>query len=44
MREEKVEVKSRWQHFKGDIMEVEFVALHTETLEEYLIYFYNIYR
>lgn len=38
MREEKIEAKSRWQHFKGDTMEVEFVALHTETLEEMVVY------
>ncbi len=38
MRDEKVTVGSKWQHFKGDIMEVMLVALHTETLEEMVVY------
>lgn len=38
MRDEKVTVGSRWQHFKGDIMEVMLVVLHTETLEEMVVY------
>ena len=38
MRNEKVTAGSSWQHFKGDIMEVMLVALHTETLEEMIVY------
>lgn len=38
MRNETVEVGSRWQHFKGDVMEIMMVVLHTETLEEMVIY------
>ncbi|MDE6284898.1 MAG: DUF1653 domain-containing protein [Bacilli bacterium] len=38
MREEKIEIGSKWQHFKGDIMEVVMTALHTENLEEMIIY------
>ncbi len=28
----------RYQHFKGDIMEVIGVAFHSETLEEFVVY------
>lgn len=38
MRNEKVTVGSKWQHFKGDVMEVILIALHTETLEEMVVY------
>lgn len=38
MRNEKVAIGSKWQHFKGDVMEVLLVALHTETLEEMVVY------
>lgn len=42
MRNEKVTSGSRWQHFKGDIMEVMLVALHTETLEEMIVYKHGV--
>lgn len=38
MRQETIEAGSRWQHFKGDIMEVLMIVLHTETLEEMIVY------
>lgn len=38
MRDLEVTVGSRWQHFKGDIMEVMFIVLHTETIEEMVVY------
>lgn len=38
MQSEKVMPGSKWQHFKGDVMEVMLVVLHTETLEEMVIY------
>lgn len=38
MRKEKVTIGSKWQHFKGDVMEVMLIALHTETLEEMVVY------
>lgn len=38
MRQEKVEIGSKWQHFKGDVMEVIEIAKHSETLEEMVIY------
>lgn len=37
-RDEEVTVGSRWQHFKGDIMEVSALARHTETEEIMVIY------
>ncbi len=38
MRNEEIAIGSKWQHFKGDVMEVVLIALHTETLEEMIIY------
>lgn len=38
MRNEEITVGSKWQHFKGDVMEVMFIVLHTETLEEMVVY------
>ncbi len=38
MREETIEIGSKWQHFKGDVMTVMLIAKHTETLEEMVIY------
>ncbi len=38
MRDEEIVVGSRWQHFKGDIMEVVALAKHSESLEEMVIY------
>lgn len=35
---EKIEIGSKWRHFKGDVMEVENIAKHSETLEEMIIY------
>lgn len=40
MRNEKVTIGSKWQHFKGDIMEVKDIAIHTETLEEMVVYYH----
>lgn len=39
MRNENEVVKgSRWQHFKGDVMEVLCVASHSENLEKMVVY------
>ena len=38
MRDEKVTEGSKWQHFKGDIMEVLHIVTHSETLEEMVVY------
>ncbi len=39
MRNENEVVKgSRWQHFKGDVMEVLYVASHSENLEKMVVY------
>lgn len=38
MRKESIEIGSKWQHFKGDIMEVFAIAKHSETLEDMVIY------
>ena len=38
MREEKIIVGSKWQHFKGDVMTVVEIANHSETLESMIIY------
>lgn len=38
VQNEKVTPGSKWQHFKGDVMEVMMVVLHTETLEEMVVY------
>ena len=35
---EKIEIGSKWQHFKGDIMIIENIAINSETLEEMVIY------
>lgn len=32
MRNESIEVGSKWQHFKGDVMEVLMIVKHSETL------------
>lgn len=37
-RNEEVTIGSRWQHFKGDIVEVKALARHTETEEIMVIY------
>ncbi len=41
MRQEKIEIGSRWKHFKGSIMEVIMIAKNTETLEKMIIYKHN---
>ena len=41
MRDEKVTIGSKWQHFKGDVMEVVNIAKHSETLEEMIIYMHK---
>lgn len=38
---EKIEIGSKWQHFKGDIMIIENIAINSETLEEMVIYKHN---
>ncbi len=38
MRKETIEVGSRWQHFKGDVMTIITLAFNTETLEKMVIY------
>ena len=38
MQEVTIEVGSKWQHFKGDIMTVKGLAKHSETLEEMVVY------
>ncbi len=38
MRDLKVALGSKWQHFKGDVVMVESIVKHTETLEEIIIY------
>ena len=38
MQEVTIEVGSKWQHFKGDIITVKAIAKHSETLEEMIIY------
>lgn len=38
MRDEKILVGDKYQHFKGDIMIVLHIAKHSETLEEMVIY------
>lgn len=38
MRNEKVEERSKWQHFKGSIMEVVCLAKNSEDLSEMVIY------
>lgn len=38
MRNEVIEIGSKWQHFKGDVMEVVMIARHSETLEDMVIY------
>lgn len=37
-REVIVTVGSKWQHFKGSIVNVKAIAVHTETLEKLVIY------
>ena len=38
MRKEIVNIGSKWQHFKGDVMEIVNIAKHSENLEEMIIY------
>lgn len=38
MRDEKILSGSKWQHFKGDVMEVITLAIHSETLEQMVVY------
>ena len=38
MQEVTIEVGSKWQHFKGDIMTVKGLVKHSETLEEMVVY------
>lgn len=38
MRNEKIEIGSKWQHFKGDVMDVLMIVKHSETLEEMVVY------
>lgn len=38
MRNEEIQVGSKWQHFKGDIMTVRGIAKHSESLEVMVIY------
>ena len=38
---EQIEIGSKWQHFKGDIMIIENIAINSETLEEMVIYKHN---
>lgn len=38
MQEITVEPGSKWQHFKGDVMEVLLIVLHSESLEQMVVY------
>ena len=38
MRKEKIEIGSKWQHFKGSIMEVKMLAKDSEDLKEMVVY------
>lgn len=38
MRDEKIDINSKWQHFKGDVMKVLMLAKHSETLETMVVY------
>lgn len=38
MREEKIEIGSKWRHFKGNIIEVKLICKHTENLETMVVY------
>lgn len=38
MRNEKILVGDKYQHFKGDVMTIKSLAKHSETLEEMVIY------
>lgn len=38
MRSESIEIGSKWQHFKGDVMEVLMIVKNSENLEEMIIY------
>ncbi len=38
MRKEEIKINSKWQHFKGDVMQVKALAKHSETLEDLVIY------
>lgn len=41
MRNEKIDIGSKWQHFKGDVMEVKNIAKNSENLEEMIIYMHR---
>ncbi len=38
MRNEEIIIGSKWQHFKGDVMEIIEIAKHSESLEQMIIY------
>lgn len=38
VRNEKVEERSKWQHFKGSVMEIVCLAQNSEDLSEMVIY------
>ena len=38
MRNEEIQIGSKWRHFKGSIMEVINIAKNSETLEDMVIY------
>ena len=38
MRKEKIEIGSKWQHFKGSVMEVKMLAKDSENLKEMVVY------
>lgn len=38
MQEITIEPGSKWQHFKGDVMEVLLIVLHSESLEQMVVY------
>lgn len=35
---EEITIGSKWQHFKGTVMEVKMLAKHSDNLEEMVIY------
>ncbi len=38
MQCERVEIGSKWQHFKGDVVKVVNIVKNSETLEEMVVY------
>jgi len=38
MRNETIEIGSKWQHFKGDVMTIMMIVKHTETKEDMIVY------